>query len=341
MRWDCATFSASELLPNGLPDRLDSTAAAERHWRERLQMMQTARVDEATGERVFNGAADDSVESFWIRAVRDYTACSLTNCLDRMAAIWGIAKLVRDQTRLNVEGEEYGVGLWRWNLTEQLAWKSVDYRKAKRHDGLKDFPSWSWASLMGEIEPAARYVYLDTAGKEIYYRVEDHGGEVLSFYVTTSQGENYQPVMQRNTIAIRGSLIKSKLTISTTGHHCDWEIVAEMPGDGSQQTDFSSVSRHFEVFPDTAEDACENSCCFMLVLVASQSARHPEQGMERDPSDHGADVINGIGLVLERLPREEEYKPCCRRTGSFHFRGIGERVYERLSGGVKQGFWLC
>lgn len=281
MKWDCATFSACETLPDGLPIRLDTVAATERHWRERLQIMRTSPAANPKDKPNFYGAADDSVESFWARAVRDYTACNLTNCLDRMAAIWGIAKLVRDQMRLQSKGEEYGVGLWTSNLLVQLAWKVVDFTKSKRYEALEAYPSWSWASLMGEIETADRYEYLD---EDTYSRATNHEGGDVCFEVTTQQGDDFQPKLRRNEIAITGSLIKARVE--------DLEIKDQVMGDHRQQTPLATVARNFELFPDTM-DRIEERDCHLLVLAARRS----RQNMNQDDS-HDADLINGSGLIL-------------------------------------------
>lgn len=273
---------------------------------------------------MFYGAADDSVESFWGRAVRDYTACNLTNCLDRMAAIWGIAKLVRDQMRLTSKGEEYGVGLWSSNLLVQLTWKVVNYTKATRDRALETYPSWSWASLMGEIETADRYEYLDD---DTYFRAKNHEGDDVCFEVTTQQGDNFQPKLQRNEIAIKGNLIKAKIE--------GLEITDEVTGDNRQQTTLATVARNFELFPDTMDWSEEHDCSF-LVLAARRSRRI----MDQDVS-HGADLIDGSGLILRKSQLLRDDRLSFQRTGSFSFRGIEKDIYDGLGDGVQKDIWIC
>lgn len=164
--WDCATMSACETLPDKLPLPLDYNAAADRHWRGRLQ--------ESGGNRLISvsGQNDDSIEDFWKAAVRNYTSCNLTKQSDKRIAIWGIAKLVRDSLE---GGEEYAAGMWEHHLEEQLAWTVADWRTSERPDSLLSNPSWSWMSVKSTILLASR------SQERRAYVVKDHEGEPIRF----------------------------------------------------------------------------------------------------------------------------------------------------------------
>ncbi|KAK2046748.1 heterokaryon incompatibility protein [Colletotrichum somersetense] len=174
--WDCAALSASESLPDGLPAALDdaSAAAVHRSWRRQLQGA-TLSVPSLAGSTA------DSPRGFWADAVRAYTACDLTFPGDRLAAVWGVAKLVRDAL-----GEEYGAGLWTNGLHEQLAWRVVaDDRRAGGKAGERGegngggggvFPSWSWASVRGAVEVAQPVPDLPR-----FYIASGHDGGALRF----------------------------------------------------------------------------------------------------------------------------------------------------------------
>lgn len=289
--------------------------------------MQTSVAAASKSKPMFYGAADDSVESFWARAVRDYTACNLTNCLDRMAAIWGIAKLVRDQMRLRSQGEEYGVGLWSSNLLVQLAWKMVDYTKAKRDEALESYPSWSWASLMGEVETADRYAYLD---EDTYFRATNHEGGDVCFEVTTEQGEDFLPKLKWNEIAIKGNLIKA------TVQGLEIKDGLSAGGDDRLQTTLATVAQNFELFPDTGDWVEERSDCSFLVLAARRSGRNIEQ--ERS---HDAELIDGTGLILRKSRSHKNDRPFYKRIGSFSFRGIKKDIYDGLGDGLQRELWVC
>jgi hypothetical protein len=167
--WDCPTISASECLPAGLPDPVDSVAGPDRHWRGRLQEPGTL----AHGPLA--GPNDDSLQQFWKKAVKKYTSCNLTKGRDKTIAMWGIAKLVRDGLQ-----QRYGHGLWEPNLEEQLAWRVAECTEeerpseSKNDDKARNIPSWSWASMDGTIE-------VQLPADERYYRAKNHYQRPLSF----------------------------------------------------------------------------------------------------------------------------------------------------------------
>ncbi|KAE8822707.1 hypothetical protein HRS9139_10047 [Pyrenophora teres f. teres] len=173
--WDCPSLSACETLPGGLPQPMDRVAGPDRHWRGRLQ------VSEGSDEPLA-GAIDQPMESFWKTAVRKYTSCNLTNGSDKLIAMWGIAKLVRDAL-----GVEYAEGLWQANLEDQLSWHVAECRILKRPSECpewnltRDIPSWSWASMDGEI------VVPDRMSDKPHYRVTDHDGRPIQVNIKGRQ----------------------------------------------------------------------------------------------------------------------------------------------------------
>ncbi|KAF2966547.1 hypothetical protein GQX73_g7022 [Xylaria multiplex] len=145
---------------------LENQAASERHWRERLQ-------DTALMVSPISGTANHSLEAFWSAAVLSYTSCNLTNQTDKLNALWGIAKLVRDAL-----SEEYGAGFWEPELHQQLAWRVVNWEKSVRTEDLaRLFPSWSWSSVNGAIEVANRMTGYQG------YRVTGHDGQPLALKI--------------------------------------------------------------------------------------------------------------------------------------------------------------
>ncbi|KAL0934507.1 heterokaryon incompatibility protein [Colletotrichum truncatum] len=163
--WDCATTSACEALPAGLPPSLDVTAGMDRSWRQRLQS-----ADRTVLSRI--KSSKGSPEKFWESSVLAYTSCKLTKHDDKDAAMWGISKLVRD-----MQGEEYAYGLWATWLEEQLAWRVADRPAAKypEIDG-KEFPSWSWMCLDVPIQVAPRL-----EDNTRFYAVTNHEGGPIAF----------------------------------------------------------------------------------------------------------------------------------------------------------------
>lgn len=197
--WDCATLSACESFPHGLPQPLDAPAVTDRHWRARLlqassssnnadhqKMRDTINAPLATG-------TDISLEQFWHTAVSSYTRCALTRSSDRAVAVWGVAKPFRD----SMLRERYAYGLWERGLEEQLAWKlenvplpttsaSAAATAATNANKLRPthagpasaqppnpFPSWSW---MAAADAGGPVVLADRLPGRRSYMVKAHDG---------------------------------------------------------------------------------------------------------------------------------------------------------------------
>lgn len=176
--WDCSTLSACEALPEGLPHTLDTISSTDRHWRGRIQITSSTETDE---KAPLVGPNDDSLETFWKAALLNYTSCDLTSQGDKTVAIWSIAKIVRD-----VLGEEYGGGMWRSALHEQLAWrmKNSGIPNTRIPELQIKNPSWSWASVKGPVVVRGRlcpprcYTVTDHKGQpDLSFEVEDYGDD--------------------------------------------------------------------------------------------------------------------------------------------------------------------
>ncbi|KAG4442991.1 hypothetical protein IFR05_001522 [Cadophora sp. M221] len=82
----------------------------------------------------------------WLSVVEIYTRCALTFAKDKLVAISGMAReLSKDMDC------EYLAGLWRRDLEHQILWKVKGAHPATKKEDMRG-PSWSWASVVGEIE---------------------------------------------------------------------------------------------------------------------------------------------------------------------------------------------
>lgn len=315
--WDCATLSASEVLPNGLPPHLDTLSATERHWRERLSLIRPAANGKADMvEEMRAGTADDSLETFWRNSVRNYTRCRLTKAIDRLHAIWGVAKLVRDGLRQeDGQDEEYGAGLWSKNLHLQLAWRVVNPGPEEeiRDKDLRDvYPSWSWGSTIAEIEVQSRHA----SSLEMWHRVRSHDGGEVKFEVTPYTDINLQPALARQSLAVKASVVKGS-----------WDQTHQRVISSAFTEDSADK---FDFFPDVLMN--QGEACYLLVLWAQKNA--PDGGVAEDDcysdcSDHNEggereeQIIHnsGAGLMLRLVDSDkgvERYK----RVGAFGFQGV-------------------
>ncbi len=85
----------------------------------------------------------------WYEMVEDYTARALTQGSDKLPAVSGIAKIMERKT-----GESYVAGLWRSHLEFGLLWSRnpTNWLTPPPPECGFRAPSWSWASLDGEIQ---------------------------------------------------------------------------------------------------------------------------------------------------------------------------------------------
>jgi hypothetical protein len=100
----------------------------------------------------------------WYHMLRDYTSRSLTNSSDKLPALAGLAAAFAEKTK-----DVYLNGLWMHGLPEGLLWSSpglgfndLDSKSNLSAPKGHRAPTWSWASLDGEIEyPIGRLGYID------------------------------------------------------------------------------------------------------------------------------------------------------------------------------------
>jgi hypothetical protein len=102
----------------------------------------------------------------WLRLIEVFSTRKLTMDYDKLVAISGLAQIVAEKS-----GDEYYAGIWKSNLVNSLCWKRKIFVPSHHcnDEGHKsclpeatsstlttpaDFraPSWSWASVDGEIE---------------------------------------------------------------------------------------------------------------------------------------------------------------------------------------------
>jgi hypothetical protein len=335
--WDCPTLSACEVLYEGIPQPLDTVPAMERHWRERL-LKTREDSSKSSFSKARSGSADDSLEDFWARSVLNYTRCSLRyHDQDRLLAIWGVAKLVRDGLREEEQAqredpafmeEEYAAGLWRKNLHNQLSWRVVNPGEASRPENLKRHPSWSWASTIAEIE-----LQPELAG-ESWFRVRDHQGRDISAEVVGSAvtgNPDTQPELAdgKGAIAIRGPLVEGICT-------SDGEIRTTQAGpllaDNAEKFRFC-----LDVSPDRVVSG--GSTCFLLVTLAHATDKEMSK-VDAEDSQVAA-VLTGAGLVLfpsDDGGRSNQYK----RAGAFQFDTVDTKDMAWLfDESLLRDIWLC
>lgn len=321
--WDCPRHSACESLPRGLPRQLDRQASVDRQWRAQLQQQPEkpgAASDRDTPRRI--------PYDFWKLAVQTYTSCDLTLHGDKLKALWGIAKLVRES-----RGESFASGLWERDLVEQLAWTVVDPATSQRPPPLvltnKDpepswFPSWSWASVIGQVE----VVDLRFSDK-VCYLARGHNGPDVVAATGTAKVEGGLPEIAKDQAIIQLQCYRGKGSLTRADDGTGW--VVRIP-DSRQST--VSLSAFPDVYPST-QNKLLGDCEFLLLVVEEK----PILAVENDGSslygigireDYG-NIYSGIGLLIKRpCDKDVSRSDYVERIGVMKFGGISSTSWETI-----------
>lgn len=132
--WECHGLNACETYADGIPNFLFPTMEGAFAMKPEYQALD--RTSETPLRR----------RQFWYRILSAYTSCHLTREEDKLVAISGVAK----SFQASFGGWEYVAGLWREHLISDMCWSIPN--GLGRRPKLYRAPSWSWASIDGEIQ---------------------------------------------------------------------------------------------------------------------------------------------------------------------------------------------
>lgn len=164
--WECRLLTASEMMPMGFPG-WSLTDLAQKYFSTRAseisKVSEISRVSRVSKiSRVFRvsrvskiwtdmprflGTGFVDKYGAWKTCVQNFSQCALTMERDKLPAVSGIAR------ELQFPDDQYLAGLWRNGLISQLTWQRIE-GSLKVNETLKKYraPSWSWASINGEVE---------------------------------------------------------------------------------------------------------------------------------------------------------------------------------------------
>jgi hypothetical protein len=130
--WECAELVACESFPDGIPERLtdERRDGMMPHTQYKVYLNETPRTLSAAYDR-------------WYLIVEEYSRRALTKETDKLVAISGIV-----QKLLPILNDQPVAGLWFNHLPYDLAWRT---RRIGKRPETYVAPSWSWASLEGEV----------------------------------------------------------------------------------------------------------------------------------------------------------------------------------------------
>lgn len=134
---------------------------------------------------------------FWHSVVRDYSSRYLTDATDKLPALSGLAAALHQRT-----GDEYIAGLWKRSVLDDLLWmnkaiySSHGNRVAPSRQPDYTAPSWSWASVHGNIN-----FHRSPKDSAFYF------ARCLSYHITRSEIDEFGAV-SGGWIQLRGPLIQ-------------------------------------------------------------------------------------------------------------------------------------
>lgn len=307
--WDCATASACETFPEGLPAQLDGSARIDRRWRAWLG----APTPEARGNM--------NVDTFWSAAVSAYTGNDLTFHKDKLSAVQGVGNIVAEA--MHEAWGDWHAGLWSTRLENQLAWTVVHPAEASRPvsqagEALK-FPSWSWTSIQGQVRTAQLWAPLTI------YSVENHTGEGVAFASVENAKGN---LASRDVLALRCHVGQGVLK-QQQGHD---RLILEVGGASNGDDSF------IQVFPDTVIKM-DTKLQFLILFVSREPAKlRTADGYEIlrviDEDDPETEfTYSGLGLLIEPVASKPGYYV---RLGVIKFSELNEQDWRQVRGACNE-----
>jgi hypothetical protein len=138
MGWECRELDALEMFPEGLP-RASVMSSMSKPKVASMMATLTQQSDQTP---------DLEFVRLWQNLVTEYSKCRITYSEDKLIAFAGVAKCM-----MKARTDHYAAGMWGKRMVYDLAWwrLSEDREAFPISETSWRAPSWSWASVDGEI----------------------------------------------------------------------------------------------------------------------------------------------------------------------------------------------
>ena len=304
--WLCSSLRASESLPQGGygTDPLD------------LELLRDITPIEASVAAPIEGSVSTSSKpvmpvvalGLWFNIVSAYSSCDLTVPGDKQIALSGITKLFQ-----SITGDECLDGLWRSRFCECLCWRvgrDNEGNPVGRKPQQRRAPSWSWASMDGQIDYETNEIRFSR-----WYNEDLRTLATLVRIDTVATAESTSLASQASSARAIVSCVAAPVILTKKGGLVGWCI-------GSSSG--TLVPRSYvdpEIFLDISNNAVEKfQEVYFLVLRSS--------------------IEYTLGLVLEKVSGPDEVY---RRLGFFNANWDNSRaickeigiISDPASGGAK------
>ncbi|KAJ9611697.1 hypothetical protein H2200_004881 [Cladophialophora chaetospira] len=221
------------------------------------------------------------LRDIWYKTLTEYVGRELTSAGDRLVAIAGLASRLRANTR---EGNQYLAGMWTDTFIADLSW-----RRCKRlENGEKaevircEAPSWSWASVPGEVSWVPWHTY---HGSD-----HDYHTRLLSAQVSVGPGGGLGHV-KTGQVVLEGPSLHVRLTADRT-----FELVtAQSEGDTLLFAALSKSARRRLSWDQPADESP-----VQLREIRVRDLRSPDQRAALREI-YGAGNMHGINSIFDLL----------------------------------------
>ncbi|RYP02832.1 hypothetical protein DL765_010677 [Monosporascus sp. GIB2] len=205
VQWICRTLRACEC---GNPEELDTPRMEE--LQQGIKRMQSKDTNPGDFEMMLY------CSEFWARVVEAYCRRELSQVRDKLPALSGVAReyaRTLDEIRLAATATtaatrwppRYLAGLWEADFHRELCWTSGDN---SQDSAAGDYcgPTWSWASIAGEVTPHIR-----RRGPEFVPRAE-----ILEAACTLLNPDDPfgQVVREGTHLRVRGAVLEAKMQLT-------------------------------------------------------------------------------------------------------------------------------
>ncbi|KAH7312978.1 heterokaryon incompatibility protein-domain-containing protein [Rhexocercosporidium sp. MPI-PUGE-AT-0058] len=260
VRWHCATISRNDAgWPEPEPEVGDSL----------MSMFSALNIMNRQSQR----GEESSPEYFWSWIVQEFSKRNLSFAGDKLLAVSAIAQEMGER-----RGDQYMAGMWQSSLLETLLWMREAKLPVKRPERYRA-PSWSWASIEGEIDFPGRYAADDDDGR--------HSRLVIELVTCHTQLENSVAPYG----AVRSGILKLKGKLRQATWYYDAE---ELVLHDSYRDEIAGTTRKdaFESgWADNVADRSQEIWCLEVYesagIYASRGLLLTEVSTEPAPAEEG------------------------------------------------------
>lgn len=190
--WECRELSVCETMPDKSSFTSFKSCSASQSYASTFKCWQLAMGKMLTAAVYTVKKDTSSLYRPWEAIVEEYSRCTLTMSGDKLVSLSGAA--LEMQTLLN---EAYLAGLWRGHLVAELLWYVHHWQEtASFRSQPYRAPSWSWASIDGQIE----FVNSSTFVSNLV--------DILNAEVTPTSATNLFGQVIGGRLEIRGQLVE-------------------------------------------------------------------------------------------------------------------------------------